>query len=408
MDEGERKVDQLGFLHQTGADTPMGKLLRKFWQPIGLSDEVVAGKARPVRILGEDLTLYRGASGKPYLIGGRCAHRCTVLHTGWVQDEEIRCMYHGWLYDGTGLCVQIPAESRPRLKPVKIAGYPVHEYCGLIFAYLGEEPVPAFDLPRKHVLEEDGRTVIANKQIWDCNWFQQVENSLDALHVSFAHVWGRVGRFGSSVTTNLPELAYSETSAGVRQVATRSKDNVRVSDWTFPNNNHVVAPGPDKEDPWAHISSWPVPIDDRHTMRLTLYSVETTDPAKIASLKVKYDLGYDPVAHADELFQGIIEGVHEPGLISAQDYVAVRGQGVIFDRSQENSIDLRRRARLPAQNLPARDRRHPSRPPDQAMVAAVRRAASGAAAGAGHPSRRIGRSRRHGRRTLTRQEGSAT
>jgi 5,5'-dehydrodivanillate O-demethylase len=336
MDEGERKVDQLSFLHQTGADTPMGKLLRKFWQPIGLSDEVVPGKAPPVRILGEDLTLYRGASGKPYLVGGRCAHRCTLLHTGWVQDEEIRCMYHGWLYDGTGLCVQIPAESRPRLKPVKIAGYAVHEYCGLIFAYLGEDPVPVFDLPRKHVLEEDGRTVIANKQIWDCNWFQQVENSLDALHVSFAHVWGRVGRFGSSVTTNLPDLAYSETSAGVRQVATRSKDNVRVSDWTFPNNNHVVAPGPDKEDPWAHISSWPVPIDDRHTMRLTLYSVETTDPAKIASLKVKYDLGYDPVAHADELFQGVIEGVHEPGLISAQDYVAVRGQGVIFDRSQEN------------------------------------------------------------------------
>ena len=314
----------------------MGTLLRKFWHPIGLSDEVVPGKARPARILSEDLTLYRGASGKAYLIGGRCAHRCTVLHTGWVQGEDIRCMYHGWLYDGTGLCTEIPAENRPRLKPVRIPGYPVHEYCGLIFAYLGEEPVPEFGLPRKHVLEDENRTVIANKQIWDCNWFQQVENSLDAVHVSFAHVWGKVGRFGSQVTTNIPELSYSETSAGVRQIATRSKHNVRVSDWTFPNNNHVVAPGPDKEDPWAHISSWPVPIDDTHTMRLTLYAVDTTDPAKIADLKVKYDLGYDPVAHADDLFAGIIEGVHEPGLISAQDYVAVRGQGAIYDRSQEN------------------------------------------------------------------------
>lgn len=336
MSESERKVDQLSLLHETSAGTPMGTLLRKFWHPVGLSDEIGPGKARPVRVLSEDLTLYRGASGKAHLIGGRCAHRCTVLHTGWVQGEDIRCMYHGWLYDGTGLCTEIPAENRPRLKPVRIPGYPVHEYCGLIFAYLGEEPVPEFGLPRKHVLEDKNRAVIVNKQIWDCNWFQQVENSLDAVHVSFAHIWGKVGRFGSQVTTNIPELSYSETSAGVRQIATRSKDNIRVSDWTFPNNNHVVAPGPDKEDPWAHISSWPVPIDDTHTMRLTLYALDTTDPAKIADLKVKYDLGYDPVAHADDLFAGIVEGVHEPGLISAQDYVAVRGQGAIYDRSQEN------------------------------------------------------------------------
>jgi 5,5'-dehydrodivanillate O-demethylase len=110
---------------------------------------------------------------------------------------------------------------------------------------------------------------------------------------------------------------------------------VRVSDWTFPNNNHVVAPGPEKNDPWAHITSWPVPVDDHHTMRLTLYAVETTDPQKIASLKQRYDLGYSPAAHADDLFRGVVEGVGEPGLISAQDYVAVRGQGVICDRSQE-------------------------------------------------------------------------
>lgn len=249
----------------------MGTLLRKFWHPVGLSDEIGPGKARPVRVLSEDLTLYRGASGKAHLIGGRCAHRCTVLHTGWVQGEDIRCMYHGWLYDGTGLCTEIPAENRPRLKPVRIPGYPVHEYCGLIFAYLGEEPVPEFGLPRKHVLEDKNRAVIVNKQIWDCNWFQQVENSLDAVHVSFAHIWGKVGRFGSQVTTNIPELSYSETSAGVRQIATRSKDNIRVSDWTFPNNNHVVAPGPDKEIdgpisvPGRCRSTTPIPCGSRFT-----------------------------------------------------------------------------------------------------------------------------------------------
>src|SRR5262245_19331208 len=144
-----RKVDQFKLLTETGPDTPMGKLLRKFWHPIALGEEVAKGKARAVRVLGEDLTLYRGDSGEPHLIGGRCAHRCTVLHTGVVQGEQIRCMYHGWRYDGTGLCTEIPAEKQPRTRPIRIAGYPVHEYCGLVFAYLGEAPVPAFDLPRK-------------------------------------------------------------------------------------------------------------------------------------------------------------------------------------------------------------------------------------------------------------------
>lgn len=337
MDERtQRRIEEFRLLTETGPQTLMGKLLRKFWHPIALADEVAKGTARPVRVLGEDLTLYRGESGKPYLVAGRCAHRRTLLHTGWVQDEQIRCMYHGWRYDGTGLCTEIPAEKRPRSSPVRIAGYPLHEYCGLIFAYLGEEPVPAFDLPRKDVLENPANTVFAKKEVWDCNWFAHVENSLDAVHVSFAHVWGALGQFGSRISGTIPELSYSETDAGVRQVATRSKDNVRTSDWTFPNNNHVVAPGPDKNDPWAHISAWPVPADDTHTMRYTLYAVETTDPAKIESLRARYDLTYNPTDHAEALFRGDVTGISEPALISAQDYVAVRGQGEIYDRSQEN------------------------------------------------------------------------
>lgn len=332
-----RKVDQFKLLTETGPDTPMGKLLRKFWHPIALGEEVAKGKARAVRVLGEDLTLYRGDSGEPHLIGGRCAHRCTVLHTGVVQGEQIRCMYHGWRYDGTGLCTEIPAEKQPRTRPIRIAGYPVHEYCGLVFAYLGEAPAPAFDLPRKHALEEPGRAIIAHKSIWDCNWFQHVENSLDAVHVSFAHLWSQAGEFGSSVTDSIPDLAYSETSAGIRQVATRPNNNVRISDWTFPNNNHVVAPGPDKGGPWAHISAWPVPVDDNSTMRFVLNAVEVSDPAKLEELKTKYDLDYNPADHYDALFHdGVVEGVHEFGLLNAQDYVAVRGQGVICDRSQEN------------------------------------------------------------------------
>ena len=228
------KAEQFRLLTETSPDSLMGELLRKFWHPIALADEIAKGQARPVRVLSENLTLYRGESGRPYLVGGRCAHRCTVLHTGWVQGEQIRCMYHGWRYDGTGLCTEIPAEKQPRVRPARIVGYPLHEYCGLIFAYLGEAPAPEFDLPRKHVLEDPQRSVIAKKEVWDCNWFAHVENSLDAVHVSFAHQWGSLGQFGSLITGSVPDLAYEETDAGIRQIATRSKDNVRISDWTFP------------------------------------------------------------------------------------------------------------------------------------------------------------------------------
>ena len=336
-DDNLSKVEQFKLLTGTGPGTPMGTLLRKFWHPIAVSEKLEKGKAQALRVLGEDLTLYRGEAGRPYLIGGRCAHRCTVLHTGVIQGEQIRCMYHGWRYDGTGLCTDIPAENQPRTRPIRIAGYPVHEYCGVVFAYLGEQPVPAFDLPRKHILEEKGRSTLVHKSVWDCNWFQHVENSLDAVHVSFAHLWGSVGQFGSSVTPSIPDLSYSETDAGIRQVAKRPNNNVRISDWTFPNNNHVVAPGLQKDDPWVHVSAWPTPIDDTSTMRFVIISLDTDDPTELAKIKAQYDLGYNPMDHYDELFhQGVVAGVNEFGLQNAQDYVAVRGQGVICDRTQEN------------------------------------------------------------------------
>src|SRR4029077_9521851 len=112
-----------------------------------------------------------------------------------------------------------------RSRPIRIPGYPVHEYSGVVFAYLGEEPVPTFDLPRKEVLETTGRSTLVHKSVWDCNWFQHVENSLDAVHVSFAHLWGSVGQFGSLVTASIPELSYSETKDGIRQATDPTKND---------------------------------------------------------------------------------------------------------------------------------------------------------------------------------------
>src|SRR4051812_11629877 len=142
--EGTHMSEPLELLPQTAPGTPMGRLLRSFWQPVAITDDLKPGQPVPLRVLSEDLTLYRGESGKAYLVGGRCAHRCVVLHTGWVEGEQIRCMYHGWKYDGTGQCTEMPAEKKSRPDLVKIEGYPTHEYAGLIFAYMGEGAAPEF------------------------------------------------------------------------------------------------------------------------------------------------------------------------------------------------------------------------------------------------------------------------
>jgi len=335
--QSARTAAQWKILTECARGTPMGTLLRRFWQPVAVSEKLAKGRARGIRIMGEDLTLFRGESGQAYLVGARCAHRCTVLHTGWVEGDQIRCMYHGWRYDGAGICTEIPAEKQRRSETIAIPAYPVHEYCGLIFAYLGEGPAPEFDLPRKHALEKPGQHIFVREQVWDCNWFQQIENSLDATHVSFVHVWGRMSRFGDEITTAIPQLSYAETNAGIRQTAYRSKTNVRLSDWTFPNNNHVVAPGPLKSDPWMDVTAWVVPIDDDRTLRLRLAAFPSQGEAENRRIAEDHERDYDPSGHYADLFD---EHRMPPGgaqqVLSTQDYVAVRGQGAIYDRSGEN------------------------------------------------------------------------
>ena len=97
----------------TGPGTLMGRYLRRFWQPVHIASDLLVGWAKPVRVMSEDFTLYRGESGTPYLVEFRCAHRSTQLSVGWITGETINCRYHGWSYDGTGQCVSQPAETNP-------------------------------------------------------------------------------------------------------------------------------------------------------------------------------------------------------------------------------------------------------------------------------------------------------
>ena len=338
MTSDQRRGERLSTLTHVGPGTEMGRLLRLFWHPVAVGRKLAPGTARALRILGEDLTLYRGESGTPHLVGGRCAHRLSVLHTGWIEGEQLRCMYHGWKFDGTGQCTERPAERDAVTPSVRIAGYPVVEYCGLVFAYLGEGEAPPFELPRKDVFEDPAAIVIGRSEAWPCNWLQLVENSMDAAHVSFVHQKGRVGTFGGTVSVAIPELAYEETVSGIRQTATRGPGNVRVSDWTFPNCNHISQPGLQAGDPWIHVGHWNVPIDDGNTGRFNIWATPSTDPATDARIRTYFEnaADYDPSDHHDELFyenKYPVDDVMQ--LTTAQDYVAQVGQGVVADREHE-------------------------------------------------------------------------
>ena len=122
----------------TGPGTLAGDYLRSFWQPVYHSDDLPSGRAKPIKIMNQEYTLYRGTNGEPHLVDFRCAHRGMQLSPGWVEGDTIRCFYHGWVYDGTGQCVEQPAEPQPFCDKIRIGGYPVQDYLGLVFAYLGE------------------------------------------------------------------------------------------------------------------------------------------------------------------------------------------------------------------------------------------------------------------------------
>src|ERR687883_1738220 len=164
-------------LAYTGPGTVAGRYLRSFWQPVYHAPDLPPGHAKPLRIMSEDFTVYRGEDGTPHVVAPRCAHRGTQLSTGWVEGDCIRCFYHGWKYDGTGQCVEMPAEDSSFPPKVKIASYPTREYLGLIWAYLGEGEAP--DFPRYVEFEDFDGVIEIDSYVRRCNYFQNLENSLD-------------------------------------------------------------------------------------------------------------------------------------------------------------------------------------------------------------------------------------
>ncbi len=309
-------------VEHVGPGTPAGTLLRRHWQPVAVSAEVAAGTARPLRILGEDLTLYRDEAGAAHVVGGRCAHRGTMLHTGWVEGDCLRCVYHGWMFDPAGQCVEQPGEQGGFAKAASIPGHAVEEYAGMVFAYLGEAPAPP--LPRFAELDEPGVNVVAGIRPpgpWPVNYFQILENNVDPVHLSFVH------RDSEPFTREVPDVRAERNEAGIAMTATRG-GVARSTQYWFPQMIQLplyLIPGDRTE---FQFFNWAVPVDDHHTM----FIAATAIPEHLAG-KVRKDIAGRTMeaSAASEL----MAGARRPQSVTEEDYVAIVGQGAFADRENE-------------------------------------------------------------------------
>jgi len=183
-------------LTRVGPGTPAGELLRRYWHPVAVAAELTdENPTKFVRILGEDLVLFRDKKGREGLIGDRCPHRGASLSYGRVEERGIACAYHGWLYDTEGNCLETPPEpgdSKFRLT-IKHKAYPVQKFVGFYWAYLGPEPAPMIP-PLDIWVRKDGRRGVIVFKVVDCNWLQSMENSVDPAHLQILHLdttWAR-------------------------------------------------------------------------------------------------------------------------------------------------------------------------------------------------------------------------
>ncbi|MGH7355259.1 MAG: Rieske 2Fe-2S domain-containing protein, partial [Candidatus Rokuibacteriota bacterium] len=279
------------FLTEVGPGTPAGELFRRYWQPVGVASEL-GDVPHTVRVLGEDLVLFRDGRGRVGLLDAHCCHRGTSLYYGRVEPDGIRCCYHGWLYAADGRCLDQPCEPPDSTykERVRQPGYPCREHHGLVFAYLGPaDRVPVF--PRYDMIEaEDGAVVadgtsygLGGGEILDCNWLQIYENVMDPFHVAVLHSTFSGGQFSRALAAR-PTVGWEETERGVRSLQDRTLEDGRfyrrVTEVLLPNVRIVpsVAAGTSDEgfERARHIG-WILPIDDTHTRMYSLLRVPVRD-----------------------------------------------------------------------------------------------------------------------------------
>jgi 5,5'-dehydrodivanillate O-demethylase len=190
-------------LTQVGPGTPMGELLRRYWYPIAAVAQMKDRDTLPIKLLGEELVLYRDLSGNYGLLAARCPHRSMSLVYGIPEQCGLRCPYHGWAFDATGACIEQPYEETEdpsgRFKAnVRTPAYKVAQLGGMFFGYLGPAPAPVLPPWDLFVMDDVMREV--GSAVVPCNWLQIMENSLDPVHVEWLHQYFRnyvMGKLGT-------------------------------------------------------------------------------------------------------------------------------------------------------------------------------------------------------------------
>src|SRR5438876_6751674 len=171
-----------------GPGQPAGELLRRYWHPVAIAKELTDEQpTKFVGLLGENLVLFSDKSGRVGLLNDRCSHRGASLCYGRVEERGISCAYHGWLYDTEGNILETPPERNDAItRSVKQKAYPIRQFLGMYWAYLG--PLPAPEIPKYDVwVRNDGQRKIVVHPRLDCNWFQAMENSVDPAHLQILH-----------------------------------------------------------------------------------------------------------------------------------------------------------------------------------------------------------------------------
>jgi 5,5'-dehydrodivanillate O-demethylase len=320
-------------LATTRPGTPGGIFMRQFWQAIHRSQDLPAGHAKPIRIMSEDYALYRGASGRAQVIDYRCPHRHAPMHLGSVEDDAIRCVYHGWKYDCSGQCIEQPAEEAGFARKVRIGTYPTREHLGLIFGYFGDGKPPPF--PHFPHRTTPGLIQTWNVEQVPCNYLQSFENSMDEVHVAYTHM---PGGSHAKLAQDLPIISAEETDWGMLRFGTRRSGKVRQTLHYAPNLTRVIVPplaGMDGIGGWSEIYFSFTPVDDENHLWLITSHVEVTGDAAEAyrAKRAEYDrkvAAAPPVMQVvRDLWSGAqrYEDVVHPDLAIVQDIAVQAGQG---------------------------------------------------------------------------------
>jgi len=357
--------EQNDLLTRVGPQTPGGKLMRMYWQPAALVEELDGPRpVRAVRLLGEDLVLFRSGDGRYGLMERGCPHRGADLAYGRLEPAGLRCAFHGWLFGPDGQCLETPAEPADSrmCERIRQRAYPVVERNGILFAYLGEgEPPP---LPGLDSFVAPEAYTFAFKGLMECNWLQALEVGIDPAHASFLHRffsdedpstgYGRQFRGASAgsdmVMTKVlreydrPNIEVEQTDYGLRLTALRRIDeghtHVRVTNQVFP---HAFVIPLSTE---MTITQWHVPVDDTACYWYAIFTSfgEPVDREAMRAQRLElYELpdyrsrknrannyGFDPHEQATETYTGM---GHD---INVHDQWAVESMGPIQDRTREH------------------------------------------------------------------------